>query len=165
MWIWSIGGSACGGQTGMVTAPKSGRLRWIPLTRRLAAALSAHRHRQSSRVLCQDHAEPFTRQMMQSRVKSAARKAGLSENSVDALRHTFCSHLAMKGAPARAIQEAAGHQELGTTQRYMHLSPAALDDAIRLLEFQCPSVRGDISNDVGGVKGHLLRLGRRRRLS
>ena len=50
------------------------------------------------------------------------------------LRHTFCSHLAMRGAPARAIQELAGHQDLGTTQRYMHLSPAALDGAIRLLE-------------------------------
>jgi site-specific recombinase XerD len=36
----------------------------------------------------------------------------------------------MRGAPARAIQELAGHQDLATTQRYMHLSPAAL----RLLE-------------------------------
>ena len=50
------------------------------------------------------------------------------------LRHTFCSHLAMRGAPTRAIQELAGHQDLSTTQRYMHLSPAALDAAIRLLE-------------------------------
>jgi hypothetical protein len=28
----------------------------------------------------------------------------------------------------------AGHRELGMTQRYMHLSPAALDSAIRLLD-------------------------------
>ncbi len=53
---------------------------------------------------------------------------------VHILRHTFCSHLAMRGAPARAIQELAGHQDLATTQRYMHLSPAALDAAIRLLD-------------------------------
>jgi hypothetical protein len=40
------------------------------------------------------------------------------------LRHTFCSHLAMQGATAKAIQELAGHQDLATTQRYKHLSPA-----------------------------------------
>ena len=40
----------------------------------------------------------------------------------------------MRRAPARAIQEFAGHQDLTTTQRYMHLSPAALDSAIRLLD-------------------------------
>ena len=40
----------------------------------------------------------------------------------------------MRGAPARAIQELAGHQDLATTQRYMHLRPAAIDNAIRLLD-------------------------------
>jgi hypothetical protein len=58
-------------------------------------------------------------------VERAARRAGLGEKGVHRLRDTFCSHLAMRGAPARAIQELAGHKDLTTTQRYMHLSPAA----------------------------------------
>jgi hypothetical protein len=40
----------------------------------------------------------------------------------------------MRGAPARAIQELAGHKDLSTTHRYMHLSPAAIEGAIRLLD-------------------------------
>jgi integrase len=119
---------------GHVTTPKGGRLRRVPLTRRLTTALRDHRHLRSPRVLCQDTAEPLTRQMVQTRVKRAACKAGLSHAGVHILRHTFCSHLAMRGAPPRAIQELAGHKELSMTQRYMHLSPAALDAAIRLLE-------------------------------
>jgi site-specific recombinase XerD len=71
---------------------------------------------------------------MQCLVRRAAKRAGLKNEGVHVLRHTFCSHLAMKGAPARAIQELAGHKDLSTTQRYMHLSPAAVEAAIRLLD-------------------------------
>ena len=39
----------------------------------------------------------------------------------------------MRGAPAKAIQELAGHENLTTTLRYMHLSPAARRGAIALL--------------------------------
>ena len=53
---------------------------------------------------------------------------------VHILRHTFCSHLAMQGAPGKAIQELAGHQELSVTQGYMHLSPDMLGSSIRLLD-------------------------------
>jgi len=72
-------------------------------------------------------------------------------SGIHRLRHTFCSHLAMRGAPARAIQELAGHQDFGTTQRYMHLSPAALDGAIRLLE----------ADDFGSARGEIVETGDR----
>ena len=44
-----------------------------------------------------------------------------------------------------------GHQDLRTTQRYMHLSPAALDGAIRLQE----------SQDLGSARGETVETGDR----
>jgi integrase len=58
----------------------------------------------------------------------------VKHEGIHVLQHTFCLHLAMRGAPARAIQELAGHKDLSTTQRYMHRSSAATAGAIRLLE-------------------------------
>jgi integrase len=119
---------------GQIASPKGGRLRYVPLTLRLAAALREHRHLRGPLVLYQDDGSLLTEGVVQGFVRRAAQKAGLFNNGPHMLRHTFCSHLAMRGAPARAIQELAGHQNLTTTQRYMHLSPAALDSAIRLLD-------------------------------
>ncbi len=134
---------------GHVTVPKGGRARQLPMTQRLTAALKSTRHLRSDRVLCLPGNVRITRDRVIKAVRSAQRMAGLPEQGVHILRHTFCSHLAMRGAPARAIQELAGHADLTTTQRYMHLSPAATEDAIRLLDgrsadLQSPEIFGDV---------------------
>ena len=62
------------------------------------------------------------------------RLAGLKvTGGIHILRHTFYSRLAMAEAPAKAIQELAGHQNLSTPQRDMRLSPAASPGAIQQL--------------------------------
>jgi len=114
---------------GHVSMPKGGRLRYWPTTKRLTDALRDARHLRGPRVLCNFEGKPLTQKIVQVMLRRAARRA-----NVKAGVHTFCSHLAMRGAPARAIQELAGHQDLATTQRYMHLSPAAIEGAIALLE-------------------------------
>ena len=135
---------------GHVTTPKNGRLRHIPLTVRLATALQEHRHLRSPLVLCDQRGQPIRRRTLQNWVRRAARRAKVQNSGVHVLRHTFCSHLAMRGAPARAIQELAGHADLATTQRYMHLSPAALESAIRLLDQPVADLqRGDIVETAG----------------
>jgi len=127
---------------GHVTSTKGDCVRHVPLTIRLAQALRSHRHLRGGQVLCQDDGSPMTQKIVQEHVRRAARRANVMPG-VHILRHTFCSHLAMRGAPARAIQAAAGHQDLSTTQRYMHVSPAAVEDAIRLLDQSAWGRRGD----------------------
>jgi integrase len=119
---------------GHATAPKGGRSRRLPLTQHLASALRAYRHLRSERVLCASDGTPITRDQVIKAIRGAERAAGLRQAGVHILRQSFCSHLAMKGAPARAIQELAGHADLSTTPRYMHLGAAATEDAIRLLD-------------------------------
>ena len=133
---------------GQVTVPKGGRVRHVPLTRRLSSALREHRHLRGERVLMAKDGRVLTHRMIQTIMGRVARRAQVSQG-VHILRHTFCSHLAMRGAPARAIQELAGHRDLSTTQRYMHLSPAAKEAAIRLLD-EPPPFRG--GGDIGETR-------------
>ena len=129
---------------GQLTAPKNGRVRFVNMTTRLEAALRQHRHRRNPRVLCKDDGSPITRQGAWSRVRYAARRANL-RTGVHILRHTFCSHLVMRGAVMSAVQELVGHRDLTMTQRYSHLSRTALADTIRLLEQRPePKQDGDI---------------------
>ena len=120
---------------GQVTPTKGMRFRSVPMTKRLRAALHAIRHLRGPRVLYGSDGQPVTASDLQNWMLRAQDKAGLvATGGLHILRHTFCSHLAMRGAPARTIQELAGHESLSTTLRYMHLAEGETDRAIRLLE-------------------------------
>jgi len=121
---------------GHVEAPKGWQMRRVRMTERLEAALKAHKHLRHERVLVHTTGEPLTEKVLQGVVKRAIDRAKVAESArpIHRLRHTFGARLAMKGAPAKAIQILMGHKNLSTTQRYMHLSPSHQDQAIRLLD-------------------------------
>lgn len=50
------------------------------------------------------------------------------------LRHTFASHLAMRGATLKVIQELLGHSTITMTMRYAHLAPRVAREAVQLLD-------------------------------
>jgi site-specific recombinase XerC len=57
------------------------------------------------------------------------------------------SHLAMRGVHIRALQELLGHKTLIMTQRYSHLAPEQLQNAVKLLD----GVIGERGKLVGQV--------------
>lgn len=121
---------------GHVSSPKGRRDRKVRLTARLKAALQANWHMRGDRVLWrEDGFRGVTQVLLAKWMCRAQRRAGLKvTGGIHILRHTFCSRLAMAGATPVAIGTMAGHASLSTTQRYLHLSPAAMDQAIALLD-------------------------------
>jgi integrase len=119
---------------GQVVPPKSGRPRIVPMTVRLATALKAQRHLRGPRVFCQMDGKPLTQGLTEWPLRRMCKRAGLRTIGWHALRHTFCSHLAMRGAAPTAIQELAGHESFETTKRYLHLAPVMLRETVKLLE-------------------------------
>ena len=132
---------------GVVVTPKSGRGRQIRMTQRLQQHLTSMRHLRSELVLCNEQGDALSPKIVRTMMAHAQRLANLEHASgkVHILRHTFCSHLAMKGAPALAIMQLAGHAHLTTTMRYMHLSPSSRNEAIQLLD---PPQNGPVSKDI-----------------
>jgi integrase len=59
------------------------------------------------------------------------------------VRHTFASHLALRGAPARNVQAFLGHASIEMTERYAHLAPDVRHDLIDRLSDDSPARHGN----------------------
>jgi integrase len=119
---------------GHIGTPKSGKSREIALGEEVRAALKTHRHRRGPLVFCDDRGHMLTKDEMKYPLWRACKRAGLRLVGWHVLRHTFASHLAMRGAPLKVIQELLGHSTIQMTMRYAHLSPEVARDAVRLLD-------------------------------
>jgi len=69
--------------------------------------------------------------------KTALKKAGIKDFHWHDLRHTSASHLLMRGASMKAVQEHLGHTTIGMTQRYSHLSRDFQKEEVNRLNGLC----------------------------
>lgn len=119
---------------GRMGTPKSGKPREIPLGNDLLSALKRHRHLRGELVFCTGDGRLLRPDECKTPLWRACRKAGLRKIGWHALRHSFASHLVMKGVPLVAVQQLLGHSTIQMTMRYAHLGPEVTRDAVRMLD-------------------------------
>ena len=133
---------------GDLQPPKGGQARIVDLPKKALALLRKHRHEHGPYVFCQEDGSMLTRWSCEPRSRGAdvpdgplariCRKAGLRRVGWHMLRHTYASHLMMRGAKPVEVQELLGHASLTMTMRYSHLSPGARRAAAKLLDAAPP---------------------------
>lgn len=135
---------------GVLGTPKNSRVRTIPLMPALRAGLDRFRRREdrgdSGYVFTKPDGSPLTAYLAIWRLHRVCDGAGLPFAGWHALRHTFATTLAAKGAPLRAVQELLGHSTIAMTERYTHVSGDQLRDAVALLVEPMP---GHATQKVG----------------
>jgi integrase len=74
-----------------VTSTKGNRVRYVPLTRRLAGALKQYRHLRGKRVLCREHGRPLAEYHLADLLAKVGRRANVRSNGPHILRHYAAS--------------------------------------------------------------------------
>jgi integrase len=122
-----------------VTPKSRTSMRDIPLNRIAVSALTAHRHLRGTLVFCGDDGSPLSAQICRGALMRACKKAGLRHIGWHVLRHSFASHMVMRGKSLKAVQELLGHASMQMTLRYAHLTPEVRRDAVDALAEPAPT--------------------------
>jgi integrase len=115
-----------------LVSPKSNRERHIPLDIDVYDML--HKRKENTGYVFKDTSkEPFDDARLNRRLTRVCEEAGLRKITWHIFRHTFASHLAMRGVPLTTVQTLLGHSNITTTMRYAHVAPSTLRHAIDML--------------------------------
>ena len=77
----------------------------------------------------------LTRFMADKILRDACKRVGLEGVSTHSFRRTALTMMSSAGVPVRVIQEISGHNDLGTLQRYLEVSPEQKRKAISVIGF------------------------------
>jgi len=111
--------------------------RYVPLTARAAAIIAERIAAKGSSqfVWTLKRSKRLTRTWASKLFHAIAKEMELPWDAVlHSTRHTFCTRLGESGADAFTIKQLAGHASILISQRYVHPTPARLENAIGALE-------------------------------
>lgn len=108
--------------------------REVPLCESAVKALKARLAAGHKLVFCNEDGSLLTKEQCKWPLWRACDRAGLDRVGWHVMRHTFASHLAMRGRTLKEIQELMGHTTIKMTLRYAHLSPEVKREAVAVLD-------------------------------
>ncbi len=128
---------------GVVTTPKSGKVRAVPMAPDVAEALAKLGRREhwvgdDDLVFVGEAGGHLDGSALRRRYKAALAAAGLRPLRFHDLRHTFGTRMIAK-ADIRRVQEWMGHADIQTTMRYLHYAPRSEDAALVAEAFRVSS--------------------------
>lgn len=125
------------GRFGLREGTKSGRKRIIPMNDAVVQVLWPLWQQQRSKfVFSEQDGSPIDAHHLYRDFRIAQEKAGFTNLiRFHDLRHTFASQFMMKGGNIYDLQKILGHSTIGMTERYAHLSPTHLENAIQIVNF------------------------------
>ncbi|WP_081255218.1 site-specific integrase [Pseudomonas putida] len=90
----------------------------------------------------------------------ACATAGIEDFTIHDLRHTCAAHLISAGVALAEVRDLLGHSTVMMTERYAHLAPARVRDAVRVLDQarERPSSRSVHAESPAWQGGALLKL-------
>ncbi|NTU49678.1 MAG: site-specific integrase [Desulfobulbaceae bacterium] len=81
--------------------------------------------------------EKIWKNCLRSRFMTLTKRCGFPEiTTVHSLRHTFASHLVMKGVDLATVKQLLGHADIETTMIYSHLTDKHVEQAVGQLSFK-----------------------------
>lgn len=113
-----------------VDNPKGSKALKLPMNPHLIATLkSIGKHPKSPYVFCDRDGKPYKR--LEHGFNTALKKLGIKDATFHTLRHTFASHMVMRGHPLKTVATLMGHSTVAMVDEvYGHLSPGHLQASI-----------------------------------
>lgn len=127
--------SYCNAQHCIKETTKSRKIRYVPINSALYSEFVRMKAQRQCELVFSTNGRPMDRFNLVHNFQRDSKEAGVRRIRFHDLRHTFASHWIMNSSDIYSLKAILGHSNIGTTERYAHLSKSFLVDKADAVHF------------------------------